>query len=90
MTNKNIEKFEQLGTETIEEETSDLQKELLTIFSKYPTLYFTQPQFVQELHLSNPFVNKTLRKMCDQKIIMRERRCNKYWYKLAPKRRTSE
>ena len=55
--------------------------EVLAVFVQYKNKYFTQTDFVKALSKSNPFVNKTLRKLCDLKKIKRERSGNKYFYK---------
>ena len=75
--------WENLGVTKIDEVTSSFQQVLLDIFKKYPQKYFSQPQFVENLDKSNPFVNKTLRTLLDKKVIIRKRVGNKYHYKLA-------
>ena len=57
--------------------------EVLTVFEQYPAKFFTQTDFVKALDKSNPFVNKTLRKLCDLNKIDRKRSGNKFYYKLS-------
>ena len=57
--------------------------EVLAVFVQYKNKFFTQTDFVKALNKSNPFVNKTLRKLCDLKKITRQRSGNKFYYKLA-------
>ena len=85
MTNQNTTSpnWENLGVTKIEEVTSSFQQVLLDIFKKYPQKYFSQPQFVENLDKSNPFVNKTLRTLLEKKIVIRKRVGNKYFYKLS-------
>jgi len=84
MTNQNTTSpnWENLGVTKIEEVTSSFQQVLLDIFKKYPQKYFSQPQFVENLDKSNPFVNKTLRTMIEKQLIIRKRVGNRFYYKL--------
>ena len=54
-----IEKFSKVGTSEIVED-NELEVTILTIFQTYPKQFFTQPQLVQGLDRSNPFINKIL------------------------------
>ena len=84
MTNQNTTSpnSENMGVTKIEEVTSSFQQVLLDIFKKYPQKYFSQPQFVENLDKSNPFVNKTLRTMIEKQLIIRKRVGNRFYYKL--------
>ena len=80
-------KFESLGTTKIEESAGTFQSEVLSVFQTYPDKYFTQTDFVKALNKSNPFVNKTLRGLCDKGLIRRERSSNKFYYRLVQRRK---
>ena len=83
MTNKEtIEKFAKVGTTEIVED-NELEVTILTIFKTYPKQFFTQPQLVKGLNKSNPFINKLLRRLVENKKLTRIRQGNKFYYKLV-------
>ena len=77
-----VDAFANVGVSEIEE-AGDLGKTILDVFQKYPDKMFTQPAFVEVLGKSNPFVNKSLRRLCDAGKITRQRSGNKFYYQLA-------
>jgi len=78
-----LKKFATIGTTKIEEQTGDFSREVLSVFKAYPERYFTQKDFVEAMNKSNPFVNKTLRKLDETNKVTRVRSGNKFFYKLA-------
>jgi hypothetical protein len=89
MTNNNIERFAKLGTDKIETTSSASVQGILDIFQHYPDKWFTQKDFVIGLGTSNPWVNKILRKLVDQKKIFKsdQKTGNKYFYKLVSQKK---
>ena len=78
-----LKKFATIGTTKIEEQTGDFQKQVLSVFKAYPERFYPQNDFVTAVGKSNPFVNKTLRKLEETKVVTRVRTGNKFFYKLA-------
>jgi hypothetical protein len=60
--------------------TADL---MLKVFQTYPTVPFTQADFVQKLNISNPFCNHQLHALMDKGLISRVGSRRKYWYTLV-------
>jgi len=85
MTNQNTtDRFQNRGITNIEEQgMSSTTEEVLGIFKKYPTKYFTQKDFVEGMGKSNPFINKILRTLVEKKKILRSRSGNKFFYKVS-------
>tara|TARA_Y100001936_G_C15648344_1_gene445102 strand:+ start:291 stop:539 length:249 start_codon:yes stop_codon:yes gene_type:complete len=68
MTSKTTKSFENVGLTHIEE-SSETRKEMKEIFEKYSQKYFTQKMFVSGLQKSNPYINKILRSLVEEKFI---------------------
>ena len=81
-----LTKFQKMGTTKIEETTSDTEKEILLVLRENPNKFYTQPDFVEGLGKSNPFVNKILRRLVERKLVHREKSGNKWFYKISAKK----
>ena len=82
MTSKNlIEQFEQIGTTEIHMEQNETVSTMEQVFTKYPSKYFKQSDFVAKLNKSNPFVNHCLHKLLKSKQIERMGTKRLYFYK---------
>ena len=82
MTSKNlIEQFEQIGTKEIVLVSNETITIMEQVFTKYPSKYFKQKDFVQLLDKSNPFVNHCLHKLLKSKQIERMGTKRLYFYK---------
>tara|TARA_Y100001951_G_scaffold102992_2_gene110848 strand:- start:1220 stop:1489 length:270 start_codon:yes stop_codon:yes gene_type:complete len=78
-----VERFANLGTEDISAEQSAEVSDILEVFAKYPSKYFTQKTFVTVTEKSGPWINKILNKLLKDGKVIRERRQNKFWYQIA-------
>ena len=89
MTKNTIDRFATLGTDKIEATHSAGVQGILDIFQHYPDKWFTQKDFVVGLPSSNPWVNKILRKLVDDKKIFKsdQKNGNKYFYKLVSQKK---
>ena len=81
-----LTKFQKMGTTKIEETTSDTEKEILIVLRENPSKHYTQPEFVEGLGKSNPFINKTLRKLVEKGLVERKKGGNKWFYKISTKK----
>lgn len=84
MTTENVvESFSKVGSEEIIALDSEVKVTMVSIFKKYPSKYFTQKDFVKGIGRSNPYVNKILRQLTADKVIVRSKGNGKYHYRLA-------
>ena len=77
-----IESFADLGkTEVSETSTSETYETMKAVFKQYSNKYYSQADFVQSLHKSNPFINKMLHKLVADGVITRIKVGKAYAYK---------
>lgn len=80
--NDQTKQFENLGTEEISNVGSETKESMIQIFKSYPNKFFTQKDFVKGLNKSNPYVNKILRMLVEEKVIMKSKSNGRYYYRL--------
>jgi len=76
------EAFSNLGVEEISNVGSETFDSMIQIFKSYPNKFFTQKDFVKGLNKSNPYVNKILRKLVENKVILKSKGNGRYYYRL--------
>jgi len=84
-TNNVVQAFDKVGTTDIVAMDSEVKVTMVSIFKQYPSKYFTQKDFVKGINRSNPYVNKVLRSLVEEKVITRSKGNGKYHYRLAKK-----
>jgi len=74
----------QIGSKTLPQaDSSATEAKVRALFKENKELYFSQKELVEEFEKSNPCINKILRKLLAEKVILRKRAASRYYYKLC-------
>ena len=72
----------EIGSKDLPEANSEgTEAKIRALFAENKELYFMQKELVAEFEKSNPCINKILRKLLAEKVILRKKAASRFYYK---------
>ena len=72
----------QIGSKILPEANSSAtEAKVRALFAENKELFFMQKELVEEFEKSNPCINKILRKLLAEKVILRKKAASRFYYK---------